>query len=83
MVDGEYMLLGTVPLEADDPAIDLNQFGDTIKAQNFGIVLNKHSAETLDGSDIDVDYDNQTLSHTVETDSESNDEYKFTLAFGV
>jgi len=81
LIDGEYILLGTVPLDPQNPAADLNQFGDTIKSDDFGFALDAYSAETLDGKNINITYKERTLSHTVQKKGKSG-EYTFQLGFG-
>ena len=85
LVDEEYILLGVEPLDADeeisDLSVDLDKFGDSAKSNSFGFVLNKHSAETLNGEIMDVSYNGETLTHMINKTDDS-DEYRFKLVFG-
>ncbi|MCL2775661.1 MAG: hypothetical protein FWD71_20290 [Oscillospiraceae bacterium] len=81
LIDEKYILLGTVPLDTPSFVIDLNQFDASIKSANFGFVLDKHSAEALNGNNIIAKYNGETLSHAVQKNEKSG-EYKFYLIFG-
>ena len=80
LIDSKYILLGTVPLDESEPIVGLNQFAESVQSGNFGLSLDKHSAEALDGKAITVAYNGQTLSHIVQTDGNMN-EYTFNLTF--
>ncbi|MCL2774665.1 MAG: hypothetical protein FWD71_15160 [Oscillospiraceae bacterium] len=81
LIDEKYILLGIVPLDTPNFVIDLNQFDNTIKSANFGFVLDKHSAEVLNGNNIIAKYNGETLSHAIQKNEKSG-EYKFYLIFG-
>jgi len=81
LIDKKYILLGKTPLDTADLVIDLNQYGDSIKSNSFGFVLDSHSAEILNDSNITVKYNGETLSHTVQKVKKSG-EYRFWFTFG-
>ena len=85
LVGGEYVLLGAEPIEASedtaDLSIDLDKFSEEVKSNSFGFVLDKHSAETLNGKTIGVSYNGETIPHMINK-TDGSGEYRFRLVFG-
>lgn len=78
LVDDEYVLLGSQPLDVKIPEIKLNEYDSVIKTTSFGFVLDKQSSKALREQIIVVIYNGEALTHRV---TEISDEYKFKMVF--
>ena len=78
LVNDQYILLGTQPLDRVQPKINLDEYGGAVKTPEFGFVLDKKTSETLFGKIIGVKYGDETLTHVI---TEIANEYKFILVF--
>lgn len=84
LINDEYILLGTEPLDNSDEAtlsVDLDKFSEAINSNSFGFVLDKHSVEALNGRPMTVSYNGETLVHEIQN-TDNSTEYRFKLIFG-
>ncbi|MCL2816713.1 MAG: hypothetical protein FWD23_19100, partial [Oscillospiraceae bacterium] len=85
LVGEDYILLGAEPLDADeeitDIAVDLSKYAESAESTSFGLVLNKHSLEVMNGKTFIVTFNGETLLHMINKTDDSG-EYRFKLVFG-